>query len=111
MLWHKNALNAEVVRNFAGVKAAASAERGEDEITGVVAPLDRDRSDRALHVGIGDAQDAFRRRSSRHSQLTRDPVNDSSGAIRVNLHRPAEKAIRIDSTENDVRIRHGWQIT
>ncbi len=89
---------------------ARAAEREQREVARIVAALDRDHANRALHVGVDDANYAARRRSRIGFHLAREPRHGVRGAIRIELH-PAAEEIRSDQTARDqVGVGHGTQI-
>ncbi len=49
----------ERVGEGAGVEAAGAAEGEQGEVAGIVAALNADDANGPLHVGVGDADDAF----------------------------------------------------
>ena len=70
----------EPLGDLARVHAAGAAERDEREIARVVPALDRDDANRALHVGVGDAHDAFGERRHAELQRARDVGGDARRA-------------------------------
>ena len=73
---------------------------------GIVAALDRHHADRALHVGVGDADDAFGQLA--HGQLQRLRKSARPRArvrARSSDIRPPRKYSGIETAEQQVRIR------
>ena len=56
------------------MQRTGAAERHQAEVARIVAALHRHHADRAHHVGVGDGQDAARRRVQRQTQRLGDAV-------------------------------------
>ena len=89
---------------------AGAAEGEQREVPRIVAALDCDHANRALHVGVDDANYAARRRGRICFHLAREPRHCVDGAIRVELHLAAEEVCRDQSARDQIGVGHGTQI-
>ena len=101
---HDHRVDAELARDLARVQAARAAKSDQREIARVVAALDRDNANRALHVCVGDAQDSRRGGRAIELELACDAVHGRSGADDVDGHRAAEQLPRVDAPQHYVRV-------
>ena len=72
----------------------------------IVAAFGRNRSDRARHAGIGDAQDALGRALERQTERPRHLlVQDAARGREVNRQPAAEQSRGVESAEHKIGVR------
>ena len=84
----------ERVGDLAGVHAAGAAEGEQRELARIESALHGHDANGALHVGVGDAHDAFRQRRLRHAEPRRELLGVRARARLVERHAPAEEIAR-----------------
>ena len=91
------------------MQRAAAAERHRDEFRRIVPALDRHQADRAGHAGVRDAHDRGRgivhRKAERRSDMLHDRALRGLDVERFQF--AAERTLRIDAAEHDLRVGQG----
>ena len=86
------------------------ATKGHQRIApGVDALLHRTAANSIGHIGVDDCQNAKRRAVWRQANLTGEAFNHGLGSSHIKRHGAAQKILRIQTAEHDIRIRHRGQ--
>ena len=88
---HHDRIDLERPGDLARVHAAGAAERDEREPARIVPALDGHDANRALHVRVGDADDAFRQLADAEFQPLRQIARHRFGSRQIERHAAAEE--------------------
>ena len=107
MLGNNHGSDLKRVCNLASVHASCTAESQQRELARIVTALDRDSANRTLHVGVGDLDDSLRQPCGGNQKLVCEGPGAFRGALDVKWHAAAEKILRIEAAEQQIRIGDG----
>ena len=95
--------------NIPGVKWAGSTEWHQAVRPGIVAPFDRDRTDRANHVRNHNLDDTLGRALRADAERIGNGIESGGSTRNVKLHAPAQQSVAAEPAQQQVGIGHRRQ--
>ncbi len=91
------------------MQRAAAAKRHRHEFGRIVTAFDRNQTDGAGHLRIGDSDHRFRRRHAVEAERRAYiPVDGQSGGFRIQtVQFPADRPVGVDPAEHEIRVGDG----
>ena len=106
---HQRLANTQCLSERADVQAAGTAECGERKTAGIDTLLHRDHTQRLGHVLVGDLDNPEGRLLGCQPQLPGDPPHRLPRRAQIQLHFPAQKRRRAQTTQHQIGIGHRRQ--